>query len=85
MKADGTGAKRLTPGGKEGTELDGWTRDGTRLIVSTNKDNPSAQDAALIDVASGKWTMVTHGQGLNSGQRRAGKSRRAGAVGRARR
>lgn len=65
MKSDGSGAKRLTPGGKEGTELAGWTRDGTRLMVATNKDNPAVQDAALINVATGTWTMVTRGKGLN--------------------
>jgi len=65
MKPDGTGAKRLTPGGKDNNNLYGWTLDGTRLMVATNKDNPAAQDAALIDVATGKWHMLTAGKGLN--------------------
>ena len=65
MKADGSSARRLTPGGKENNELHGWTRDGAKLMVNTNKDNPSAGDAALIDVASGEWQMLTKGQGLN--------------------
>ena len=66
VKADGSGAKRLTPGGKENNALLGWTRDGTRLRVDTNKDFPAARDAALIDVASGAWTKVTSDKGLNS-------------------
>lgn len=66
MKPDGTGAKRLTPGGKDNNYLDGWTRDGTRLMVATNKDNPAAQDAALIDVATGRWQMIAVDKGLTS-------------------
>ena len=62
---DGSGAKRLTAGGKDNNALFGWTRDGTRLMVNTNKDNPAAQDAALIDVATGAWTMVTNNKGNN--------------------
>jgi Tol biopolymer transport system component len=42
--ADGSGARRLTPGGKENNGLAGWSRDGTALFVDTNKDNPSSRD-----------------------------------------
>jgi len=65
MKPDGTGAKRLTAGGKDNNALFGWTRDGAALTVNTNKDNPAAQDAALIDVASGRWRKITTDKGLN--------------------
>ena len=65
VKPDGSGAKRLTAGGKDNNALFGWTRDGARLMVNTNKDNPAAQDAALIDVATGAWTMVTNNKGNN--------------------
>jgi dipeptidyl aminopeptidase/acylaminoacyl peptidase len=66
MKADGSEAKRLTPGGKENNGFAGWSRDGTALFVDTNKDNPSARDPALISVASGTWTKLASGKGLNS-------------------
>jgi len=65
VKPDGSGARRLTPGGKENNALAGWTRDGTKLKIDSNKDHPAARDAALIDVASGKWTKVTSDKGLN--------------------
>jgi dipeptidyl aminopeptidase/acylaminoacyl peptidase len=65
MKPDGTSAKRLTAGGRDNNNLYGWTPDGTRLMVATNKDNPAAQDAALIDVATGQWHVVAAGKGLN--------------------
>lgn len=64
--ADGSGAKRLTAGGKENNGLAGWSRDGTSLFVDTNKDNPSARDPALINVATGKWIKLASGKGLNS-------------------
>ena len=66
VKPDGSGAKRLTPGGKDNNALFGWTRDGSRLMVNSNKDTPAAQDAALIDVATGTWQKVTTDKGLNT-------------------
>lgn len=63
--ADGKGARRLTAGDKDNNGLAGWTRDGSALMVDTNKDHPAARDAALIDVATGAWTKVTSDQGLN--------------------
>lgn len=66
INADGSGAKRLTPGGKENNGLHGWTRDGTKLMVDSNKDNPAARDPALLDVASGKWFILASNKGLNS-------------------
>lgn len=66
MNADGTRATRLTPGGKENNGLAGWTRDGAALMVDSNKDNPAARDPALIDIATGKWTMLASAKGLNS-------------------
>ena len=62
---DGGGARRLTPGGKENSALYGWTRDGRRLMADSNKDNPAARDAALIDANTGAWTMLTANKGLN--------------------
>lgn len=66
MDADGTGPRRLTPGGKENNGLAGWTRDGTRLMVDSNKDNPVARDPALIEVATGRWTVLATNKGLQS-------------------
>jgi len=65
MKPDGTGARRLTLGGKETNTLHHWTRDGAELQVDSNKDNPAVRDAALINVASGQWRVLTNGLGIN--------------------
>ena len=66
MRPDGSDARRLTPGGRENNALHGWTRDGTQLMVDTNKDDPASRHAALIDVASGKWQLLTQGRGLHT-------------------
>ncbi len=65
MAADGTGAKRLTAGGKETNALSGWSRDGKYLRAATNKDNPAAQDAVLIDVATGMTVSMVVNKGMN--------------------
>ncbi len=65
IRADGSGARRVTPGGKENNGFNGWTRDGKALLIDTNKDNPAARDAGILDVATGQWRMLTSGQGLN--------------------
>jgi dipeptidyl aminopeptidase/acylaminoacyl peptidase len=65
VDADGTGARQLTPGGKENSALGGWTRDGAKLMVNSNKDNPAALDPFLIDPKSAEWTKVASNRGLN--------------------
>jgi dipeptidyl aminopeptidase/acylaminoacyl peptidase len=57
VKADGTGQKRLTRGGKETNRLFDWTERG-RLAFGTNTRSPSAIDAFLIDPSSAKTEMV---------------------------
>lgn len=65
MKADGTGARQLSAGGKENNGLSGWTRDGQWLMADSNRNNPAARDPALINVATGEWRMLSANQGLN--------------------
>lgn len=65
MKPDGTDARQLTAGGKDNNGLAGWTRDGKSLKVNTNKDYPSARDAALLNVDTKEWTMLTVDKGSN--------------------
>ena len=66
MKADGTAARRLTPGGRDNNGLSGWTHDGTALMVDTNKDHPGARDPALLDVATGRWRILATDKGQNT-------------------
>lgn len=66
VKADGTGARRLSPGGKENNGLDGWTRDGRYLLAESNLHHPSSRDAALVTASTGEWRFLTSDAGLNS-------------------
>jgi dipeptidyl aminopeptidase/acylaminoacyl peptidase len=64
IKADGSGQKRLTKGGKETNRLFDWTHDGSRLEMGTNTRNPSAIDAYLTDPLSGTTDMVVQNDAL---------------------
>ncbi|MDH4063464.1 MAG: hypothetical protein OEW19_03630 [Acidobacteriota bacterium] len=52
VKADGSGQRRLTKGGKETNRLFQWTHDGRHLATGSNTRNPSAIDAYLTDPSS---------------------------------
>ena len=64
IKADGSGQKRLTAGGKETNRLFDWTHDGRRLEMGTNTRNPSAIDAYLVDPVTGASEMVMQNDAL---------------------
>jgi dipeptidyl aminopeptidase/acylaminoacyl peptidase len=66
VRPDGTGLRRLTDGGKETNNLGDWTHDGKRITMGSNRANPSAIDAYLIDPASGERSLVSSNQGLQT-------------------
>ena len=63
VKADGTGQKRLTKGGKETNRLFDWTELG-RLAMGTNTRNPAAIDAYLIDPLTARTDLVVENDAL---------------------
>ena len=63
-RPDGSGARRITEGGEEGTQISGWSRDGALLMLSSNRRTPAARDAYTYDVAAGKLTLVAENPGL---------------------
>src|SRR5262245_47100709 len=56
---DGTGARRLTAGGKDNNQLGEWTDDGAALTLSSNERDSASFDAYLVDVKSGRKTLVS--------------------------
>lgn len=66
VRPDGTATKRLTAGGDDNNGLDGWSDDGRFVFVNSNRVHPAARDAAMINVATGAWTMLTRDKGLNN-------------------
>lgn len=63
---NGTGLRRLTAGGKENNEFDGWTHDGRLLMVGSNVRDAAVIDSYLLDPATGKMEPLGTEQGLNS-------------------
>ena len=61
---DGTGQRRLTAGGKENNEFDGWTHDGRLLMMGSNSRDAATIDPYLLDPATGKMDLLEKGQGL---------------------
>ncbi len=65
MRPDGTGASRLTAGGKENNWLDGWTDDSRFIRISTNQKTPAGMDAMLLDPTTGAMRAVVTDKGMN--------------------
>jgi dipeptidyl aminopeptidase/acylaminoacyl peptidase len=55
---DGTGVRRLTTGAKENNSFGAWTEDGTALTLSSNERDAASFDAYVVDVTSGRKTLV---------------------------
>ena len=66
MRPDGSSAERITPGGKETNRLLGWDHSGRRLLVSSNRRDPSVTDIYVLDgrrAASAAGTRASSGRG----------------------
>jgi dipeptidyl aminopeptidase/acylaminoacyl peptidase len=65
VRPDGSDLRRLTPGGTENNRLGPWTRDGTKLFVTSNRRDPASLDTFLVDVASNQWAAVARTRGIS--------------------
>ena len=66
VRPDGTGLRRLTDGGRETNNLGGWTHDGRRLTMGSNRASPSSIDAYVVDPISGDRQLVSGGKGVQT-------------------
>lgn len=64
VRPDGTGLRRLTPGGKDNNRLGVWSRDGKLLTVGSSRRTPAAIDAYVVDVATGDLRLVSENPGI---------------------
>jgi dipeptidyl aminopeptidase/acylaminoacyl peptidase len=55
---DGSGVRRLTLGGKDNNRLGVWTDDGAALTLSSNERDPASFDAYLVDIRSGRKSVL---------------------------
>jgi dipeptidyl aminopeptidase/acylaminoacyl peptidase len=66
LRPDGTELRRLTEGGKENNWLGDWTPDSKGILFSSNRRSGAAMDTWLIDVASGKMTLIAENPGIGT-------------------
>lgn len=66
IRPDGSGLRRLTPGGKVNCNLYGWSDDGRFLAYGTNERNGAAIDVHLHDVAADSSKLVRECRGIGA-------------------
>jgi dipeptidyl aminopeptidase/acylaminoacyl peptidase len=66
VRPDGTGARRITEGGKENNRLGVWSRDGRMLTLGSNRRTAAAIDVYVYDVGAGTTRLVTENPGIGS-------------------
>ena len=64
VRPNGGEMRRLTPGGKENNWLGSWSRDGAKLALASNRENPASMDAYLFDLESGETTLTAKNPGI---------------------
>jgi dipeptidyl aminopeptidase/acylaminoacyl peptidase len=66
LRPDGTGVRRLTDGGQDNNWLGPWTYDGAALAIASNRRNPNAMDAYLVDAATGTFRFAAATSGIGN-------------------
>ena len=64
VRPDGMELRRLTAGGKDNNWLYGFSHDGGRLSLASNRDDPNAMHAYLYDLASGELELAARNPGI---------------------
>lgn len=65
VRPDGTGARRLTAGGRENNWLARWLDDGSAVAISSNVDDPAAMNCYLLSVG-GEMKLVARNKGIGT-------------------
>jgi dipeptidyl aminopeptidase/acylaminoacyl peptidase len=63
VRPDGSQLRRLTDGGKATNALAGWSHDGGKLMVASNRRTPASMDAYLVDPDGKEWQFVADVRG----------------------
>ncbi len=66
IRPDGSGLRRLTDGGIETNWLGMWAQGGKKLAISSNRREPEAMDAYLVDVSTGEFQLAAKNQGIGT-------------------
>lgn len=65
IRPDGTGARRITDGGKENNWLGGWLEDGSGVTIASNRRTPESMDVWILD-PNGKPRLVASNKGIGT-------------------
>jgi dipeptidyl aminopeptidase/acylaminoacyl peptidase len=66
IHSDGTTRRRLTAGGQDNNILTGWSRDGGRLLMTSNVRSPAGLMPYIVDPRNGDAQELQHGSGVSS-------------------
>lgn len=66
IRPDGKDLRRLTDGGKENNWFGDWTHDGKALTIASNRRDPAAMDAYVVDVPAQKLNLVSQNPGTGA-------------------
>jgi dipeptidyl aminopeptidase/acylaminoacyl peptidase len=66
LRPDGTGIRLITDGGQDNNWLGPWTHDGSALAIASNRRDPNAMDAYLVDAAGGTFQFVAATPGIGN-------------------
>lgn len=66
VRPDGSGRRRLTPGGLSNNWLNCWTKDGIGVLFSSNMDDASSMDSYRATVESGTVDKLADNRGTGS-------------------
>lgn len=64
VRPDGMGLRRLTDGGKENNWLGDWLEDGSRITIASNRRDPAAMDAYLLDPVTSEHELISENPGI---------------------
>ncbi len=60
---DGSGLRRITDGGNTSNSVGGWSHDGKKLTLSSNRENPQAFRAYVYDLETGTTSPMAQDVG----------------------
>ena len=81
VRPDGKELRRVTEGGKENNQLDGWSHDGRLLLLGSNRADPRSIDPYSLELASGTLRKLASSHGVG-GLDDVSRDRRWGISGR---
>lgn len=65
IRPDGTGARRITDGGRDNNWLGGWLEDGSGVTLASNRRSPESMDAWIFHT-NGKARLVARNNGIGT-------------------